>query len=119
MSWAFKDEISIPTILVREKVLDLEILYLLNLRPKRASELRDLLESMFRVKASDEIVASRISYLVSSGLARMTVGSATQADKWMYSLTPKGAKEMDEGIQSLSEIALTMQLSLTQPLVKG
>ena len=116
---AFKDEISIPNVLVREKVLDLEILYLLNLRPKRASELRNLLVSTFRVNASDEIIASRISYLVSLGLARMSVGSATQVDNCMYSLTPKGAKELDEGIQSLSEIALTMQLSLTQPLVKG
>ena len=104
---------------VKEKVLDLEILYLLNLKPSKPRELGRFLLEIFELDLKETFISSRLDHLVFSDLIKKTKEETAGNEEALFSLTPRGAKSLDGGIQKLSQIALTMQLSLAQPLIIG
>ncbi len=104
---------------IKDRLLDLEILYLANLKPRGVQELHKLLVSTFGLDVTESFISSRLHYLVTFELVRKTAEQMMREEACLFSLTPKGAKVLEDGIQRLSEIALTMQLSLTQPLIIG
>ena len=116
---AYGEEISRDAFDVREKVLDLEILYLLNLKPRRLCELGRFLLEIFELDLKQTCISSRLDHLVSSDLIKKTKEETVGNEEVLFSVTTRGTKALDDGIQKLSEIALTMQLALTQPLVKS
>lgn len=112
-------ELSRDELGMKEKVLDLEILYLVNLKPRRLRELTLLLLNIFELDLKEASISSRLDCLISSDLVTKTTEEIASNEEVLFSVTTRGTKALDDGIQKLSEIALTMQLALTQPLVKS
>lgn len=108
------DESSIP-----HRILELEILYLLNLKPMDGLSLFKQLSSVFSVRINHSTIRNGLDNLESRmRVLKVESSSTDRGEDHIYSLTALGALELEKGIQALSEITLMMQLGLSQPLTK-
>ena len=101
---------------IAHQLLDVELLYLLNLRPESLRGLSRYLITAFGIDPGATSIFTRLKALERSGLVMVLPEQASSGE--IYAISPLGTQKLGEGIESLSEISLTMQLGLCQKLTK-
>jgi DNA-binding PadR family transcriptional regulator len=108
--------------LVSQRLADAEILYVLSFQPMKIMNLIDSLRTTFDLSVTHEVALDIISNLESGKLlaAFRKTGESEMGDSSddVYGITPYGLKLLKEFVESLSQIALTMQLGFNQKLVR-
>lgn len=99
---------------IASQLLDVEIMYLVNQGPKRLSEIRTALAKVFGIEPEMTTITLRVRELTAKGFVMKL---ETNGDA-IYALTSEGHHLLGEFIESISQIALTMQLGLNQKLVR-
>jgi DNA-binding PadR family transcriptional regulator len=101
---------------LQNRLVDIELLYLLTFSSKSGYELRKLLAGWFKINISYGTLYPHLHALEKSGLltgAWQQKFDEAPLKKRMYSLTPLGQATLRGNIESLSKIALTMQFKIT------
>lgn len=111
---------------VAHQLIEVEILYLLSYQPMTGSSLNDSLRRIFDLRVSLSELSGKLRYLEKEGLVKSVVSFGNGVGnkdhtsiESGYSITPLGSKALATYIESLSTVALTMQLGLNQKLVRG
>ncbi|MDA4110999.1 MAG: hypothetical protein OK439_00560 [Thaumarchaeota archaeon] len=110
---------------LQEKLIDVEILYILTSKPTNISELKNNLNSTFGLKVDISALSEKLAELESEKLVRwfqlQPTGSKSALNGLVeksFSVTPKGLITLQGWIESLSEITLTLQLGLNQRVIR-
>jgi hypothetical protein len=107
---------------VANKLMEVEILYILASRPAATGELVAQLKGTFGLETDSTQVGQMIEKLDTLRWIRKfssfeADGSLSGSIREAFSITPMGLAKLGGWIESLSEIALTMQLGLHQRVV--
>ncbi|MDG6905102.1 MAG: hypothetical protein JRN20_04875 [Nitrososphaerota archaeon] len=105
-----------------QRLADVEILYLLSLQPLELNNLVRTLRTTFEYSTVKGTVSQLLASLEAEGLVASFRKEATELGNScseLFGITPTGLKLLRVHVESISGMALTMQLGYNQKLVRG
>jgi hypothetical protein len=100
------------------QLLNTELLYILNFKPRTLSALRESLRSIFDLSIESDLLEKRLQLLEEEGCVQSLPLTDQASEKDPYMVTQSGLRGLKESVETISTIVLTMQFGLDQKLCR-